>query len=145
MTTTRNRECADCRRACTGERCRNCAPKHRIGKPRGVADPNRERPKGPSTRDLYPLPTPSSDTRPFTLDELAKVRCKINPRDPMAKDVCFPEDASSIEAKMLCHTCPMQARCLAIGIAGNEPSGVWGGATVGEREQIRRGMVKVHG
>lgn len=143
MTTKRYRTCADCGQACTGERCRTCAPKHRIGKPRGVADPNRARPKEPSTRDLYPLPTPSDDTGPLTILEQGKALCtKILIKEK--RDVCFPEDASSIEAKRLCHACPIQARCLAIGIAGNEPIGVWGGATLAEREQIRRGMVKAN-
>lgn len=142
MTTTRNRLCIDCQKPTSGARCVQHAAAARIGVPRGVATPGpRKRPKERSTRSLYPLPIPSDDTRPLTIEEGRKALCVPQLR-VQKDDVCFPEDASSVRAKILCHGCPVQARCLAIGIANREPIGIWGGATVAERETIRRKMVR---
>lgn len=140
MTTTKNRLCLDCQKPCSGKRCSPHAAAARIGIPRGAAtDGPRERKREPSTRELYPLPMPSMDTSPLTLAELDKAKCKGTGKGGQ-NDICFPDDNSSVQAKMFCHGCPIQARCLTIG--RKEPIGIWGGATVGERTKIRRKFFK---
>lgn len=137
MTSTKNKLCLDCQKPCSGLRCAQHAAAARIGKPRGVAKPGtKSHHKEPSTRELYPLPMPSPDTSPLTLDELDKAKCKGTGKRGADDDVCFPDDNSNVEAKMFCHGCPIQARCLTIG--RNETIGIWGGATVGERKKIAR-------
>jgi WhiB family transcriptional regulator, redox-sensing transcriptional regulator len=42
------------------------------------------------------------------------------------------------EAKRICRTCPMQARCLAWALDHGVTDGVWGGTTEEERRAIRR-------
>lgn len=88
-------------------------------------------------RERYPLPEPSPDTSPLTLEELATAAC-TGPN----RDICFPEDAGTLEAKMLCHGCPIQARCLAVSIRNEEPHGIWGGATTQERGRIRARLLR---
>jgi WhiB family transcriptional regulator, redox-sensing transcriptional regulator len=42
------------------------------------------------------------------------------------------------EAKRMCRTCPVRARCLAWALDHGVTDGVWGGATEDERRAIRR-------
>lgn len=128
--------CADCQKPCRGYRCAQHAAAARIGKPRGTAtgDP-KKRPKEPSVRELYPLPRPSLDTSPLSLAELAKAKCHDPDGDP---DICYPETNALVEAKALCHGCPIAARCLTVALVTREPWGIWGGATPNERERIRK-------
>lgn len=136
MTTVKNRRCLDCQKPCSGVRCAQHAAAARIGVPRGAAtDGPRERKREPSTSELYPLPAPSTNLRPLTYEELQKAKCDISKTE---EDICFPDNNASIEAKIFCHGCPIQARCLTLGVKQKEPIGIWGGATVGERKKIRR-------
>lgn len=41
-----------------------------------------------------------------------------------------------LEAKQVCHTCPVRTECLAFGL--EERHGIWGGRTPDERRRIRR-------
>jgi len=41
-------------------------------------------------------------------------------------------------AKVVCATCPVQARCLEFAITTNQEHGVWGGADEDERRDLRR-------
>lgn len=40
--------------------------------------------------------------------------------------------------KVLCSECPVRRECLEAGVWGDEPWGVWGGATVEERTKLRK-------
>lgn len=42
------------------------------------------------------------------------------------------------EARQICMGCPVRAECLADALSRNEPSGVWGGLSVRERNKLRR-------
>ena len=56
----------------------------------------------------------------------------------------FPEGHESIqrsatlEAKMVCRSCPFRLACGAYAIAAQEPYGIWGGTTPEERRAISR-------
>lgn len=47
-----------------------------------------------------------------------------------------PEDVK--QAKAICGSCWMQAKCLSFALETNEKEGVWGGTTPNERRSIRR-------
>ena len=44
----------------------------------------------------------------------------------------------SAEAVSLCEQCPVAIDCLAYALAGNERWGLWGGASITERDRLRR-------
>lgn len=59
-------------------------------------------------------------------------------------DLFFPIGSAGLalrqvdEAKRICRTCPVQARCLAWALDHGVTDGVWGGATEDERRASRR-------
>lgn len=128
--------CFDCQKPCRGFRCNEHAAQARKGKPRGTpyGDPGKHT-KDTSVRMRYPIPTPSLDSSPLTLAELATAKCSAPDGNP---DICYPETNEIAEAKSLCYGCPLAARCLTVAIVNKEGWGVWGGATPTEREHIRK-------
>lgn len=55
----------------------------------------------------------------------------------------FPDayDLASITAaKRVCAVCPVEEMCLEWALETNEPDGIWGGYTTGERRRLRRGQ-----
>ena len=55
-----------------------------------------------------------------------------------AGDVAPEPVAQAEHAKAICRDCPVQAQCLEHAMAANEPFGIWGGLTKGERRVLRR-------
>jgi WhiB family redox-sensing transcriptional regulator len=52
-------------------------------------------------------------------------------------ELFFPEKGGSIvAAKRICRKCPVQAECLAFGLANREPFGVFGGLSTRERDRL---------
>ena len=63
----------------------------------------------------------------------------------MGPDIFFVERNIGVDtsgdvasAKAVCAGCPVSAECLAYALAHNERHGIWGGASVREREKMRR-------
>jgi WhiB family redox-sensing transcriptional regulator len=54
--------------------------------------------------------------------------------------VFYPEDDEDegLEAKRVCHACPVREACLESAIATRERFGVWGGYTARERRRLVR-------
>ncbi|MGO4630540.1 WhiB family transcriptional regulator [Streptomyces sp. 2RAF24] len=51
----------------------------------------------------------------------------------------FPTKGQSVaEARGICMACPVRAECLAAALGRGEPSGIWGGLTVRERQRALR-------
>jgi WhiB family transcriptional regulator, redox-sensing transcriptional regulator len=42
-----------------------------------------------------------------------------------------------VEAKKICHRCPVKAQCLQLALDTNEMFGVWGGLTAVQRHELR--------
>lgn len=56
-------------------------------------------------------------------------------------DEWFTDDEwshSPSKAKKVCGRCPIQVECLEFALDHNEPYGIWGGLTHGERRQLKR-------
>ncbi|HLS01449.1 MAG TPA: WhiB family transcriptional regulator [Beutenbergiaceae bacterium] len=53
--------------------------------------------------------------------------------------IFFPKQKNpdTTDAQNLCATCPARQPCAEYAIESNEPHGIWGGLTTGQREQIR--------
>lgn len=136
---TRQTECVDCGKKCRGTRCQACNDVYRVRqREASAARPRRRRPKQLSITERFPIPTPSTDSSPLTPAELDKAVCPST--DWL---IFFPDQgqgSSSAPAKRICAGCEIAPRCLAVAIERNEAAGVWGGATVEDRNRIRRRM-----
>jgi WhiB family redox-sensing transcriptional regulator len=54
-------------------------------------------------------------------------------------EIFYPTtDDEADAAKVVCHGCSVQERCLEFALQGREKEGVWGGATEKERRRILR-------
>ncbi len=54
-------------------------------------------------------------------------------------EIFFPlNDRPVAEACEICASCPVRTPCLAYAVAADEPFGIWGGLTTGERRTLRR-------
>lgn len=55
-------------------------------------------------------------------------------------DAFYPEPENSRKfvktAKQICEICPVQAECLQYALSNDEPFGIWGGKTKGERRML---------
>jgi len=45
-------------------------------------------------------------------------------------------------AKGVCSTCPVKALCLTYALEAKEESGIWGGLTAKERQDLRSGVIQ---
>lgn len=56
-------------------------------------------------------------------------------------DMWHPEKGgpplAAAQAKRICHACPAETACLQYALDTNEPFGVWGGMTAGERRRLK--------
>lgn len=77
----------------------------------------------------YDLPDPF--TRPAWHADAA---CREHPELSWFPGMGVP----TAPAKAVCHTCPVQAECLADALEHNLTTGVWGGTSDRERRRLRR-------
>ncbi|WP_446724820.1 WhiB family transcriptional regulator [Microbacterium sp. CFBP 13617] len=57
----------------------------------------------------------------------------------MDPEAFFPERGdSTVDAKRICRSCPVQPECLAYALRTKEPSGIWGGKSPRERGALLR-------
>ncbi|MDQ1174188.1 WhiB family redox-sensing transcriptional regulator [Microbacterium testaceum] len=57
----------------------------------------------------------------------------------MDPDAFFPDRGdSTVDARLICRSCPVQAECLEYALRMNETDGIWGGKSPRERSAIRR-------
>lgn len=52
-------------------------------------------------------------------------------------ELFFPDDGNSFDAKLICACCEVQGECLDFALTRRE-SGIWGGLTESERENLKR-------
>lgn len=58
-------------------------------------------------------------------------------------ELFFPEKGgSAVDAKRVCHSCPVRSECLDWALEGDERFGVWGGKSAVEREGMARPLVQ---
>lgn len=88
----------------------------------------------------------------LTVEELKQARCRdytlgiveINgeqqPFHPEHDE--FFDSGAEITARMICKACPIRQRCLIVALERKEPHGVFGGATVQNRESLLRKMYR---
>lgn len=79
--------------------------------------------------DLGPRPGDAADDSHWSLSGLCRQA------DP---DLFFPEKGGSTRnAKQICAKCPVRRQCLEYAMATDQPFGVWGGLSEGERRRLR--------
>lgn len=70
------------------------------------------------------------------LDWMHDAACRDEPTA-----VWFPHGNSTAEmipAKEICSVCPVRRECLEYALVTDQPDGVWGGLTAGERKRLRK-------
>jgi WhiB family transcriptional regulator, redox-sensing transcriptional regulator len=67
-----------------------------------------------------------------------KAKCQDTP----FPDAWFGKADSTLKAKRLCAGCIVSSQCLAYALENEEPWGIWGGMTTGERKRLKRKMNK---
>lgn len=50
-----------------------------------------------------------------------------------------PKGASTLPARLICASCPVQRECLIFALENNEETGVWGGYSYRQRLRLKRG------
>lgn len=74
----------------------------------------------------------------LALPSLPGALCARPGQDP---DIWFPANgdrAGAERAKVACFGCPVRSRCLDWALAAGERSGIWGGTTPNQRNQLRK-------
>lgn len=78
----------------------------------------------------------------LALPSLPGALCARPGQDP---DLWFPANgdrAGAERAKAACSGCPVRSRCLEWALAAGERSGIWGGTTPNERNQLRKAATR---
>lgn len=75
----------------------------------------------------------------WTREWLEDAACLSHP-DPDLWFATRSDPVAAREAKEVCMTCPVRAKCLNYALTHDEPHGIWGGVDEDRRERLRRSL-----